>query len=91
MPSITESIRARLAEVVFRDENIPGSQVSVDKSFPREILHPKSHMLGETEQQAWQIRGRKFTWAVCSETYWVISITYNSIVSLWSYCHEIIS
>ena len=33
----------------------------MDKSFPREILHPKSHMLGETEKYLWQSIHWKFT------------------------------
>ena len=41
------AIGTDLADVILRNQYVPGSQVSVYESLCREIVHPKSHMLTE--------------------------------------------
>ena len=41
-----------LASLVFSDEDVPGSQVSVDKGLTAEILHTPGHLDTELSQQS---------------------------------------
>ena len=47
-----------LASLVFSDEDVPGSQVSVDKGLTAEVVHTPGHLHTELSQQSCRVRLR---------------------------------
>ena len=53
---------------MFRDEDVSGSQVSMDEPLWGKVVHPNGYLDTKLQEMCWNITGHHFPWAVCEST-----------------------
>ena len=56
-----QRLATHLANVVFREENVPGCQITMNELFPGEILHAQGNLGAELEQALGEVLVHHFT------------------------------